>query len=266
MRPRAVLLAVVLVLAGCSTFGGPSDPGETVTPAPVPSPETPTPTETPEPDDEESVPPLTLAAGTEVSADRLARNHLAALRNRSYRMTTRHHRVVTVNGTVTRRVVQTERIWVVNATYRYDIARTTTAANSTERYNRSVYADENGARMRVDSNTGSQVFELDAVGGSERFAAASAERVRRYLTNPEQSVIERDGRFLIRGEGSSHPDQTFTTNNVVRAVVEPNGLVRSLTASYEERARVGPRQVTESFTVVDAERVPEPDWLNGTES
>lgn len=265
---RTVLLTTLLVLvaataAGCSTLSSPpTDDSETVTAAPVPT------------DSGAEAEGRTLLPDG-VTDDRLenpsllADSHRQQLRNRSFVRIERREKTVYSNGSLVRQVTRIERIWIgPDGDYRHDVSRRVRSVRGVQWYNRSRYAGERWYLM-VESEGDRQVVGGGDADSQWQDVTSSAVVISKYLSMANSSVRPLEGgQYLIRGNGSTHPEFTFAERYTVRAVVEPTGLIRRLSASYNESLGARTKTVTYGFAVrrVGNASVARPAWVpeNGT--
>lgn len=265
MRPRALLVALAVLTAGCSGFGilGGADRA-TLTPAPVPSA-----TETPEPQS-----PTERVLGR--SLDELPATHGQAIRNRSYTLVQSYRREIDAPDRTSYRY-RRKITWVQNdSTYRRDIRVKSVTGDRLRRapyynrtgvmdtvYRRSVYVT--GDRKYVRSGGTRPVVEA-----TDQSSGAFAVRVQQFLDQyldievTTVEVLTRNGDRLghVAGTGtlprlspalSFRTDVYVTQSGLVRLTVvrirnEDRG--RNLTAVYRLRYRN-----------VGETTVPEPEWL-----
>jgi hypothetical protein len=295
MRSRALAAVVLLALvAGCGALfadgGGESTPAETVTPAPVPE-VTPTPERWP------VAPGLTGSGVADV--DVLVAAHLDAVANRSY--TWREHRgaAVVFDGTGNTTALDGGAGTDTGLTDGAANARNTSVVLSLSTFARVASPTEylawaSSHRLSVDGETRpvanyteysggaaryvryrfsggpqpnyDQLGVVDA-GDSEVIGQAAADAIRRYLPAENATVAETldDGELAyevhayrddIPGVGSIH-------DYAARAVVSPDGFVRSLNVSYVAVSAGITRQVHYRFayTRINETSADEPSWV-----
>jgi len=247
MDRRVAAVGVALLFAGCGAFGGATgadattgpDDATTLTPVPVPS----------VTDEPVTLPPGVTTGGV-ADADTLLDAHRAALRDRSYTLAVR----LSVDGTVTRRTARVEsptRYAQRDVLVRQGVTISRFASDRTV-YTRSVSQN----LTRYDR------FDTVRPPGSQ-----TVRESRVLLSIPAATVFEStvDGRsaFVVRGSYPVHPAAPGLRNVTVRAVVEPDGLVRSLTAEYVRADGDGRTNVTRSFSYSDvgSTTVERPDWV-----
>jgi hypothetical protein len=244
---RPVAVAAVVVLAGCGALAGAvsDDPGRseaTSTLTPVPVPEV---TATPVP-----LPPGVNESGVR-DADALLDAHQSALQGRSYTLRVR----LRVNEDLYTRLVRVE---TPTRYYQHDViggtrGNVTQFASGPSVYTRSAFLGV----VRYDRLNNAYPPESRTV------------RLSRLLLQVGDAVVFEttvDGRpaFVVRGTYPVHPETERLRNVSIRAVVEPSGLIRSLTVSYVRAGSRGPANVTRSFSYrdVDSTTVERPAWVD----
>ena len=245
-RPRAAALAVValVVLAGCGSFvgggsggngaGGGGAPGSangTITAAPVPE-------VTPTPDPWPVAPGISADGVVDVNA--LIDAHRAAIGNTSYEFTEWRGSASPPNETVpmfrqTRATVAGSSrylVWTSSEMIRLDGA-VTHVANYTEY----VDPDARRVRYRLAGQSESAFAEQYVVAAAynDLVGERATVSILRYLTaeNTEVARTTVDGRryYAVTGFERS-PTADSRRNLSVRALVSPEGFVRSLNVSY----------------------------------
>ncbi|MEF8852213.1 MAG: hypothetical protein V5A44_06750 [Haloarculaceae archaeon] len=249
MGRLSVVLALVVVLAGCgSVVDGGTTPEEdtptrTLTPAPVPTSATPT-------DELVTLPPGVTGDGI-ADPDALLDAHRSALRNRSYTLRAR----ISVRGVVSERFTRVES---PTRYYQRDVrygtgSNVTRFASDTSVYTRSTY----------DSVTRYDRFEAVI---PPRSTTVRESRALLELDSAAVTRTTRDGHtvFVVRGTYPTHPTLPGVRNFSLRVVVEPDGLVRSLHATYVRVEGATRTNVTRSFTYTDvgATTVERPAWVD----
>ena len=262
MRYRALVVALVVILAGCSAFGGQQEtPTPTVTPADVP-------TDTRDSLAAQPLPPDGLSNETILDVNELASGHREALTNRSYTLVERREIVVRNETDTLRRTVVLERTWVSNGSaFRHDINRRVHSLvdNTTSRYNRTRYATSDSWWTGDGENI--QRRDGDSPLDTDHYTRLSGQAVTRFLSLQNATVTRRgealDSEYRIDGTGLNYPDPTFAFNYTGRAVVEQSGLVRDLRATYTETIEGNFHQTTYQFEVrnVGSTTVPPPKWV-----
>lgn len=195
---RALALAVVLVVAGCSAPVGPAGPGTdtpTLTPADLPP----------------APPPPGLATDDVVDTAALASAHEEALADRSFTVNT-SYRLVDANGTVTS----------LNSTRRVAANRTVYAATQ-----RSTWTDRSPVRSvsrRIDLyHTGEETF-YRAVDGTVSYDRVSD---RRGLTDPtavgrlRELYVAGDDWQVTRRDEEETVEYVLVAESVARGALEP---------------------------------------------
>ncbi|MEF8852214.1 MAG: hypothetical protein V5A44_06755 [Haloarculaceae archaeon] len=246
---RGVAVALVVVAAGCGSVVGGGDEPE---PA-VRSPETPSPTLTPAPVPEVTATPVTLPPGvtgasvTDTAA--LYAAHRDYLRGRSYTL-----RVRVEAGSQ-----RSERLFGVETPTRY--------------YRHDLLPGRNFTRFA----DGDRVYVRTAIGGNELFASSddvdppTAHTVRlskAFLQLAEVDVAETlvDGRlhYELSGSYPVHPTVESLHDVTVRAVLSPQGFIRSLNVSYVATGGNSPTNVSRSFAYsdIDTTTVERPPWVD----
>ncbi|WP_436927248.1 DUF7537 family lipoprotein [Halosimplex amylolyticum] len=231
MRIRAVIVAALVLLAGCSAVSFGSDgqqgaPTDTVTPVPVTGTDrgasaTTTPVD---------LPPGVNADGS-VNAVELAQAHDAYVENRSYTWFVDYDtgRPDFVGGVFTRRAV------VGNGSFFVQQVSLGPGANS------SLYVNESGGFLRSAEGNETR-YELIQVPGDHGEYVFADDAIRRFLggTTFDVTTVERGGQTYYRlyvADGPI-PDTLAASPVVVRnytatAYVTSDGFVRSLTAQYD---------------------------------
>jgi hypothetical protein len=266
---RWLVLALLLVLAGCESAAVPTpDPGTaTVTPAPVP-------TATRAPATASLAPGLTADGVFDVG--RLAEAHTAALAGRSFTLVQTDRRYG--NGSIRVRDRSVLHYAAGGERFRYDLRQTDRrgGANVTTRLER--YAD--GERVFVAVTRGNET-RYDLLRASDGSASAPT------LVFPENATNERgiarlfaridtevtgertvDGRTVYR-LASPGPQTVPPLRNVsLVANVTETGLVRDYRVSYDVvRSGRAVRVVAHtSYRAVGETAVPEPPWLGRAEA
>ncbi|MFB6140639.1 MAG: hypothetical protein ABEJ26_09425 [Halosimplex sp.] len=246
MRWRVVAAAFAVVLAGCGALGGaPEQSGgrsadtPTLTPVPVPEATTAPP----------RLPPgLTGANVTDANA--LVDAHLAAIRGRSYTLAVR----VRIDGE------RSERLLRVETPTRYyrvdrlaDRGDTVQFADGDDLYTRTEYrGDVRYGRFDDPSLPRSQTVAL-----SRAFLRVDDVRV-------AETRVDGDVAYELTGRYPVHPSVDTLANFSLRAIVEPDGFIRSLNVSYVRTGTGDGTTVSRSFVYsdVDATTVEEPAWVD----
>lgn len=267
-----MLVAGLVLLAGCNGLAGSPTPTTAVTPAPVPS--------TP------PYPPGLTAEGV-VDASPLATAHAQAVSNRSY--TLRSNRTVRyANGSLRSRLTVSVEL-ADNRTY---LARASTAgehaptflgrppARATFWSNGSLYLR---AYTKDDETTYNQFVPSDrfiaswqywvstaAYGGVGNYARRTYELAFESLDTRVAGEVSAGNATLFRVVGRPEGDTGFLPGNVRRirnltvvALVESSGLVRSFRVRYTGVQNGEPVRVrwTVTYSDVGSTTVPRPPWF-----
>lgn len=242
---RLAALALAVALAGCgSVVDGWSDPAvetstETLTAAPVPE-------TTAEP---VSLPPGVTDSGVR-SADALVDAHQSALRDRSYTLQVR----LRVDEDLHTRVIRLE---TPSRYYEHD-------SIDGPRGNVTQFAVAETVYVRSEFAGVTRYDRLDNQGPPE---SRTVRLSRAFLQVGDAVVFETtvDGRpaFAVQGTYPEHPRMDPIRNVTLEAVVEPDGLVRSLNLSYVRVEGSSSANVTRSFTYTDVgtTTVERPAWV-----
>lgn len=260
MRPRALLVAALLVLAGCSGLhppgSGPDEPADTVTPVPVPA------------ADDDQLPPGATSDGI-VNATSLDRAHRSALANRSW---TRRGRAAVVyeNGSVydassIRRIVDDRNgtaVEILNWSSRggpSNLSRVTRWTNGTVR------------AVRREYRNGSTGYELQRAESADLLVrpGSPAYLLDRYEATPRsERSFEGSTTYQFVGDGvtdvpfRSYESVAQTGEGRLLAVVTADGFVRS--TRLRAPVRIGRAR---GLYVIDDEyelggtSVGRPDWV-----
>lgn len=224
---RALVLAAVVVLAGCSGLAGLSDDGPAVTdtvatPAPVPT------------DKPVAYPPGLSASG--VNATAVGAAHERALRGASYRwqFDAREARPEFSLGTV----YVGPRVTVeASDPRRYAVVRTEVTERggglSVETWERTRFAAGGRVLVRDEAGNRSRNVTRNDTGLGSRLAG---DYVARFLAVENASVqLFENGTALVRGDTALEVDGDSYT---VTAYVGPSGVVRRFQATYVQEERV----------------------------
>ena len=250
MRQGLLAVVAVALLAGCGGLVGTSTE-TTVTPAPVPE------------------PPATESTGSAIApgvggarivdADRLARAHRAAIRERSY-VWQEHQRASPVGTNESERV--DTRLWVEHERrYRYELATSWRPVNT------SGYTEGETRYRRDVSRAGFTYSTASATNATARYGHQPEVAISRYLAIGSATVAATtvDGKryYRITGSGDTLPVTGEISNYSVEALVAPSGVVRSLSVSYEDvigsnRERIDYRY---RYSAVGETTVQPPEWV-----
>lgn len=258
MNVRLVLVVVLAFLAGCSALGTPGDT-QTVTPAPVP--------ESTETTDRSPLPPGVTGNGV-TDPEALAQAHVSAVKGLSY---TWHDRVVVLRVNSGGDSEIRQRAHVQNET-RFDYWTNRREADRDSAFSYlgtfSEYADSSGRYTR-SAERGDLIYEqVPHRTARQRIGQRARSSIVQYLSveNATVAVTVVDGsrHYEITADDYSLPSGWVVQNYTVTAVVSPDGLVRSLNASYE-RTRGRERQwISYSFrySAIGNTTVEEPAWVS----
>ena len=261
-RRTALALVCLLVLSGCSGFGG-SVGGdrfsETITPVPV---------EEPGSDDGSStLPPGVSRHGIE-SVDRLQASHRRAIDDRSYVFTEWERSRTIRDGNETVVVTRQERMIVESPTvYTHALSRTRATPNRTLRFDRTTYAD--GTQWHQRTTNGSRVAYNEGLIRTDRdkFAFAATFAIEQYLSDGDAAVTRvtenGDTLYRIRDDDPGEFEQ-YWSNFTAVAYVEPSGFVRRFTVSHEIERQDSTDVVAYRFAYEKRGNVSttSPDWLD----
>lgn len=260
MRWRLAVVVVLGLTAGCTTLGGGGET-TTLTPAPVPS-------EPPESGPGSTVAPGVWADG-QIDAETLADAHRTAMRNRSFVWRTHRNFSATV-ANVTRQTTTRRLLVVENRTRYYRDVRSPA----------DPWADPGFTRHSEYSNGTARFIRRDALEWyEERYYRAPVTPRGPALTNATAAPIERyldvetvtvttiandsGPRFRLVGRQPAGTWGDSIRNYTVRALVTPDGLVRSVAVSFTfaESGSVERVRYEASFERLGDVTVSPPDWL-----
>lgn len=264
MGMRSLVVALLLVLAGCGSPAAPApDPGTaTVTPAPVPA-------GTPPPGAEALAPGL--AEDGVFDAGRLAAAHAEALAGRSFTLVRTDARYT--DGTLRQRDRSVLRYAAGGERFRYDLDQTDRreGANETARIER--YADGERVYVAVTRGNTTSYDLLRASDGSTYAptrvfpANATNERglARLFVLIDTEMIGEWtvDGRTVYRLRTVGSQSVPPLRNTTFEANVSETGLVRSYSLEYDVmRSGTSVRVVASTtYRALDETTVTEPPWL-----
>ena len=266
MRMRALAVVALVCLAGCSgLFADPRGTDRaTLTSAPVP-------TATEETDTR--VLPPGVGGGGDLRLDALVAAHRAALTDRSYVWIERRATARTDGGDVEPRPIRSAHVADEDC-YRFWSESYTVRSGMETRvaYNYTEYVTDGVGHTRLQTfRTGEwEHYRLPAPAASRRVGTATARAIRKYLhlpaANVTVSVGSPDGerRYVVEGRGSAPSGVGRASNYSVAAVVDGEGLVRSLSAEYRVPGVDGPRAVIYEFSLdpSDPVTVETPAWVD----
>lgn len=251
---RPVVVAAVVVLAGCGALGGTAGdaggPGTdaTATLTPVPVPEV---TETPV-----TLPPGVTGANV-TDATALVDSHFEALAGRSY--TLRVH--VVVDGARSERHLRVE---TDTRYYRADRladpwGNTTQFADDGTLYTRDQYR----GTFRYSRFDSLDMHRSQTVQLSRAFLRVDRVRV-------AETRVDGQPAYELTGSYPTHPATESLRNVSLRAVVEPSGLIRALNVSYDRESDGATVVRSFAYSELDTTTVERPAWVtrqwNGTDT
>ena len=260
MNARLAVVVAVVLLAGCSSLGQP-DRSTTVTPAPVP--------QQPQTTVADPLPPGVTGGGIDGLSE-LARSHVAATDGRSYTWKSRYVSERALDND-TLRNERRQRARVENETH-YTYWTNRQEADDGEPFsflgNYTEYAAP-GKQYTKFEDAGRVAYQEVP----ERPArAVVGDRTRRaigeYLAveNATVAVTRVDGQraYEVTGTEYALPTAWVLQNYSVRAVVTPEGFVRSLEVQYvrtndDEREEVG---YSFTYTEIGETTVERPGWVD----
>lgn len=272
---RLALVALVVLLAGCSFAGGSEEP--TVTAAPVPTVDEGEAGEnrTADGGDEQTAgtgPGPWIADGEFRSARALAGIHGEILSHNAYRVD--EHYEWTSNGVEVRdiRVVQNATTWYGGSTVRHERSRyLAPLSNASAGYWRNVSAFEwDGRRsIRVHENGTTDYRAVENPGSSVGRIHPNSSRAIAQMMAVEDATAELlfwngQGYYRIQGSDASGPGFGLAENYTVEAVVETSGLVRWMRVSYTESTMGRERSVVYEMriTLLHRGEPGPPDWAD----
>lgn len=232
MRWRLTTLVVLLVVsAGCSSFVGFDDDGDTtITPAPVPT--------DPPPD---PIPPPGVTDDGLHSATTLSVAHREALENRSYTLHERYRGTLrSDDGTTT--LVRNETTYVTGIrTYRHELNRERRLSDGRVRsFRQSTYGDGERwyERQVTDGNASYRQGEINF--GRDQFAFETAFYLNQYVTTNRtwaQPVVRNGTQFFrVVGDGGNPPWAPLLAQSDIYRIsmlVDSEGVVHRLDVRYE---------------------------------
>lgn len=260
MRPRALLVAALLVLAGCSGLqppgSGPAEPTDTVTPVAVPA------------ADDDQLPPGVRSDGI-INETRLARAHRSALANRSW---TRRGRAAVVyqNGSVydassIRRIVDDRNGTAIEILNRSSKGRSWNHVRVTRWTNGTVRA------VRREYRNGTTGYEFHRVQWSDAGigSASPVNLLAAFGATPRgKRTVEGSTAYLFVADGvtgvpfGSYESVEQAGEGRLRALVTAEGFVRW--TRLRAPVRIGDangRYVIDDEFVLGGTSVGRPDWV-----
>lgn len=260
MHPRVVVVAVLVLVAGCGAVpfgdgGRPGSPTDTVTPVPITTDRTETATGTPA-----ALPPGVDADGT-VHTMTLIEAHLNYVENRSYTWFVEYDTGNDgfVGGVFVRRTVVGEESFSVEQT------SPGPGPNST------LYVNETGGFLRTIEGNETRYELLDIPGEHTEYVFAG-DAIRRFLTGPQFTVtsLDRGGQtyYRLHTVDGTVPRRLTESSGVVSnytatAYVTPEGFVTSLSVEYDRRIDRNHSQVTfrYDYSGLDESSPTIPKWV-----
>ena len=259
----AMLVVVLVVLAGCSGVTVVDRTTETVTPAPVPAPQTETET------GDDTLPPGVSGRGvTNVHA--LVRAHQSATSDMSY--TWRVERVTNTstpgreNLTTARHVAHVENASV----YDYWTNHRTVQRGGRTRYlgNYTEFTDPSGRHVKYeDTEENTQYRKTEPVRAHVRIGDESTAAIDHYLDADDArlAVVLVDGEryYKLRGRNATFATTEPVENYTVEALVRPDGFVRAVTVNYRIGQGEQRRSITYryEYTAIGNTTVDRPNWV-----
>ena len=259
MYGRVVLVAALVLIAGCSAFGSGDQSQQTVTPAPVPEPTAPNASQG-----------ETRLSGEEVPEPALlADAHVQAIRGESYTWRDRYVVVRTGENTSSRSVTRRRARVETETTYTYWTNRWQTTTRNPFRFygEYSEYATER-ARYARYVESGVLVHErFPPRAAATRIGGMAKSSIRRYLAVENSSArpvqIQGDGYYELTGTGYAGPDDSTVRNYSVEALVSHDGFIISLSASFVRVRNYQRKEVTYEYEYdrVGFTTVDRPTWV-----
>lgn len=261
MRPIfAVLACLCLLLAGCGA-GAPGDDARTVNPALA---GTPTASPTPE---TPARPPGVNGSGVDRRA--LVSAHENALEGRSLTVEA-SHRVVADNGTVILDSVRRSRTDGLTQFYRASVTETPYRQAGGRTFDISYWRNDTVTVRRWPHENGSVSVTLDTdLPAQQLFDRTGASTVEALLGGYElryAGTTSRDGEttYVLTEANAEQPFRPLRSNVSLRALVTEEGVVRSITVSYQTTEYRTPARARAAFRVTNVSDtvVPRPPWVD----
>jgi hypothetical protein len=280
----AGLLALTIVLAGCSL---PSDPDQTgpadsITPADAPEIDTPEPVErTPAPEIEISGPAASripiegITNDSSISPRNLSIAHRDAIENQAIRITRRSN-WTTIGVEVRDRRIRsnTTAIFLPDGSYWENETRHTRylGTESSTNETASVFANES-LRLRRLVRGSNVTYTRLGDGAIPNVRLQNTPTFVGQVLSVENVSVERttwrgEPHYLIDGRGAAGGLYTLTDEYRVRAIVRDDGMVRQLTVNYIESPIGRDRYVNYTITIdpIERDRLDPPGWLTEARS
>lgn len=257
---RAVLVAALVVLAGCSVgLDRPAGGQETVTPAPKPSLERPAASQ--------SVGPWLFEGGV-IDSEALADTHEAQLTGTAYRVDERFVRRQYGYHISNVRIVENATTWIrTDGVVRRDRTRhrIPLAAPENDWWENITALQTGGERFVVIRRNGSRTYERNR--SFEQPYVDTAETIR-WALNVENATVEpfeANGTtyYRIESDEPATPTLRWTTDYEVSAVVEQSGFVHRLAIEYTYRQFGELQRVSYVVTIDRANPSAVPNWTVG---
>jgi len=190
-------------------------------------------------------------SGKSMLANALVDAHLAAVQDRSYTLTVR----VRVDGDRSERL-----FWVERPTRYYQVDRLADPRGDTAQF-----ADGDTLYTRTEYGGGVD-FGSYADPSPPRSQTVMLSRAFLQVDTVRVAETRVDGvpAYELTGQYPVHPAVSSLANFSLRAVVEPDGFIRSMNVSYVRTGAVDGTNVTRSFVYsdVDATTVERPTWVD----
>ena len=259
MNARLALVVALALTAGCSAL---SDSGDTstLTPAPVPQPATTTETS--------PLPPGVTGASIE-SVDRLSLAHLEATNGTAYVWQSNYTRIRYFgNKTFVGHIRQTATV-ENQSVYTYWTNRKKAPREAQFSYlgEYGLYADSTGRYTRLKQGGTFTYERLSPQPARQQIGRRTGSAVDEYLRTENVTVTETrvDGARFYEIVGTDYAFRSGygIRDYTARAIVSPDGFVRSLAVSYNQ-TRDGEREHIEytfAYSRLGNATVDEPDWV-----
>lgn len=262
MNSRLVLVVVLALLAGCSTLGPTGEQATTVTPAPVPDAAA---TATPA----SPLPPGVTGAEI-VDLDRLALAHMEAASGTSYTWESNYTRVRFFDDRTFVGDVRKEATVENQSHYAYWTNRKEAPRESQFSYlgEYELYADESGRYTRLKQGGEFEYERLPLGPAREQVGRHAGSAITEYLQTENVTVGETrvDGQryYEIVGTDYAFRNGYDIRNYTARAVVSPDGFVRSLSVDYNQTQDGEREQITYTFeySQIGDATVEKPAWVD----
>jgi len=260
VNARLLLVVVLALSAGCSALETPSDRSMTVTPAPVPDA---TETATPNP-----LPPGVTGAEI-VDLDRLALAHGAATNDTAYTWDSNYTRVRFFDDRQFTAHIREEATVENESRYTYWTNRKEAPREEQFSYlgEYGLYADSDGRYTRLKQGGEFTYERLPPRPARQQIGTRATSAITEYLRTENVTVAETrvDGQryYEIVGTDYAFRSGYGIRNYTARAVVSPDGFVRSLHVEYDQ-TRDGEREritYTFQYSRLGDTTVERPEWV-----